>query len=134
MNYNLSKNHFINSNFTSILILFMVLFCTNCQLFSNPTGESQIIQTYSTDSGEYHYLHTVIKVSNNGNKTIYQTTINIQADTNIRSYYKTTTSNLTIQPDSSIYITVDFSFKNETENNEEQWNEDSIKILSTFWN
>lgn len=96
----------------------ITIFFNSCNFFSNPQAESQIIQTYTSDSGEYHYLHTVIKISNTGNKTIYQTTLSLQADTNIRTYYKTTTSNLTIQPNNSIFITVDFNFTDEEKTEE----------------
>ena len=113
------------------------LFFISCSFFSNPQAESTIISTYTNDSDEYHYLSTVIKVSNTGKKTIYQTVISLQADTNIRTYYKTTSSSLTIQPANSVFITVDFSFKDEKETDEsekEAWIEDSVKILNEFWN
>ena len=113
------------------------LFFTSCSFFSSPQASSEIISTYTNDSDEYHYLSAVIKVSNTGNKTIYQTVISLQADTNIRTYYKTTSSSLTIQPANSVFITVDFSFKDEKETDEsekEAWIEDSVKILNEFWN
>ena len=121
-----------------IIILFSSsLFFASCQLFSSPQAESSIVSTYTNDSDEYHYLSAVIKISNTGNKTIYQTVISLQADTNIRTYYKTTTSNLTIHPENSVFITVDFSFKDEKEKEEsekEKWIEDSVKILTDFSN
>ena len=113
------------------------LFFTSCSFFSSPQASSEIISTYTNDSDEYHYLSVVIKVSNTGKKTIYQTVISLQADTNIRTYYKTTSSSLTIQPANSVFITVDFSFKDEKETDEsekEAWIEDSVKILNEFWN
>ena len=119
------------------------LFFTSCSFFSSPQASSEIISTYTNDSDEYHYLSVVIKVSNTGNKTIYQTVISLQADTNIRTYYKSATSSLTIQPGHSVFITVDFSFKDEEnddktssseQKDQEKWIEDSVKILNEFWN
>ena len=129
---------------TLVAMFAAALFFTSCTFFSSPQASSEIISTYTNDSDEYHYLSAVIKVSNTGNKTIYQTVINLQANTNIRTYYKTATSTLTIQPSNSIFLTVDFSFTEEEKNEDkdssseqnvkEKWILDSVKVDSAFWN
>lgn len=128
-----------------IIVLFFLFIQSSCVLFSEPEGTAEIISTYTTNSGDYHYLETVIKITNSSDKNIYTTTINLQAESTKQTYYKTSTSSLVIKPGTNIYITVDFSFE-EQENDskqeenkkdsteKEEWKKDSVKIIDVFFN
>lgn len=142
--------HFFNF-FLFILILF---FNSSCDFFDTPCGDVEIISTYTTNSGEYHYLTVTLKISNIGNKDIYNSTISLKAESSIRTYYKTQTCNTVIKPNNSIYYPIEFQFEDEktdesktkTEDSnermqndsssirEEKWIEDSVEIMEEFWN
>ncbi len=146
-------------HFNFILLLF-VFTITSCSFFSYPEATTELVSTYTEESKPYYYLYIVIKITNSSNKNIYNSTISIKADSTKRSYYKTTSSNITIKPENSIFITLELSFtKDETsqestskpseeqpsenndsenssikESNTEKWIEDSVEIVSSFWN
>lgn len=127
--------------FNTIILLLIILNQSSCGLFSEPQGTAEIISSFTSDSGDYQYLESIIKITNIGNKNIYSTTISLRADSSKRTYYKTTTSTIIIKPGTEIYISVDFSFekqndnKNETSSSEEEkWKEDTVRIIDVFWN
>lgn len=128
--------------FNTIILLLIILNQSSCGLFSEPQGTAEIISSFTSDSGDYQYLESVIKITNTGNKNIYTTTISLQADSSKRTYYKTTTSTIVIKPKAEIYITVDFSFEEKNDKESvtissekiEEWKENSVKIIDVFWN
>lgn len=128
--------------FNTIILLLIIFNQSSCVLFSDPEGTAEIISSYTIDSGNYHYLENVVKITNIGNKNIYSSTISLQADSSKRTYYETTTSNIVIKPGYEIYITVELSFEEKddeekekpSEDEKEKWKEETVKIIDVFWN
>ncbi|MCR5063880.1 MAG: hypothetical protein K6A89_11415 [Treponema sp.] len=119
--------------FASFLFMFLSINAcfTGCKLFEEPEGESELLSVYTKDIDDNHYLNATLKISNTSDKIIYNSTVSIQADTNLHSYYKTLSLDITIEPDSSIYIPVQMEFtQKSTETPKEEWNKSSFRILS----
>lgn len=113
------------------IFLAMISLFTSCKLFADPEGESELLSVYTKDVDDNHYLNATLKISNTSDKIIYNSTVSIQADTNLHSYYKTLSLDITIEPDSSIYIPVQMEFtQKSTETPKEEWKVNSFKILS----
>ena len=113
------------------IFLAMISLFTSCKLFADPEGESELLSVYTKDIDDNHYLNATLKISNTSDKIIYNSTVSIQADTNLHSYYKTLSLDITIEPDSSIYIPVQMEFtQKSTETPKEEWKVNSFKILS----
>lgn len=109
----------------------MISLFASCKLFADPEGESELLSVYTKDIDDNHYLNATLKISNTSDKIIYNSTVSIQADTNLHSYYKTLSLDITIEPDSSIYIPVQMEFtQKSTETPKEEWKVNSFKILS----
>lgn len=146
----------INNKFKLIIICSFPILLLGCKLFEYPEGKAEIVSVYTTDSGTAHYLTVEIKVSNESTKNIYYSNINLEAKSSKRSYYSTCTSSLSILPGKSIYLSKDFSFteqeeeeneitessdtdspettKTEESDDEEKWLTDSVTILEEFYN
>lgn len=116
----------------SIFTIFAIsIFFTSCKLFAEPEGESELLSVYTKDIDDNHYINATLKISNTSDIIIYNSTVSIQADTNFHSYYKTLSLDITIEPDSSIYIPVQMEFtQKSTETPKEEWNKSSFRILS----
>lgn len=119
------------------LFFIFIFSITSCSFFSYPEATSEVISSYTKESDSYHYIYATIKITNISDKNIYNSIICLKADSTKRSYYKTTSLNITIKPGNSIYLTFDFSFEENTNNKDsekEKWIEDSVIILDTVWN
>jgi len=125
------------------LFFIFIFSITSCSFFSYPEATSEVISTYTKESDSYHYLYATIKITNISDKKIYNSTISVKADSTKKSYYKTSSSNITIHPGNSIYLIIDLSFEKKAnivpsdENDHEEtekWIEDSVIILDSFWN
>lgn len=128
--------------FNFIFFSFFVFY--GCTFFESPKGNSEIISVHTRNYAETHYLSITIRLSNVGNKNIYNSTISVQADSTKKTYYKTATSNTIINPNNEIYFIIELNFTDDKETNiddntkedenKEIWKEDSVKIINAFWN
>lgn len=84
------------------------------------------------------YICATVKITNTSNKNIYNTTINIQAKAGERTYYKTISLDVVITPGSTIYIPIEIEKQTKQlaavgTSNDDKWDKDSIKIISSYW-
>lgn len=145
---------------TLILCLTSMLF--GCDFFEAPTGTAELLDVYTRSESEYidklsfwsggtsggsvkkeevttvTYICTTVKITNTSDKNIYNTTINVQAKAGDRTYYKTVSLDVTIEPGNSIYIPIEIEkntrdLKNVKDDNDAAWDLNSIKIISVSW-
>ena len=84
------------------------------------------------------YICATVKITNTSNRNIYNTTINIQAKAGERTYYKTISLDVLITPGSTIYIPIEIEKQTKQlaaigASNDDKWDKDSIKIISSYW-
>lgn len=134
----------------------------SCNLFEEPYGEAELLDTYTRNEKGYieeyfsfgssslissdqekpkptevliSYICTTIKITNSGNKNIYNSTINVSAKAGERTYYKTISLDITIAPGCSIYIPIEIEKPTKellavNSSNDSDWDLTSFKILS----
>lgn len=124
---------------TVILLSFLL---GSCKFFEEPQGKAELLSIYTTDekykydSNDYYirYLNATLKISNTGSIDIYNSTVSLFCETNEREYYKTVSFDITIKPDTCIYIPVEFDFNTRFNNKpNEKWKLDSLKIINAYW-
>lgn len=121
-------------NLGCIFILLISTITTSCKFFEEPDGSCELLDVYTKDEDDMHYIRGTLKISNTSNKNIYNSTISVQAKTNKRTYYKTLSLDITIEPDSCIYVPVELEFKQKsTESSKENWEANSLKIIGEKW-
>lgn len=84
------------------------------------------------------YLCTTVKITNTSDRTIYNSLINIQATAGDRTYYKSISLDITIAPGAIIYIPIEMEKETKeliavNNDNDKEWDKDSIKIISVSW-
>ena len=139
--------------FTKIIVFTAALFMaglsplfTACQLFEVPQGEAELLDIYtyaeqglkensSTEKEDkIRFITATIKISNTGDINIYNSTINVSAETNKRTYYKTLSLDITIPPEHSIFIPVEMEIDLKQKGHEnETWKTDSMCITDSCW-
>lgn len=147
----------------TLVILTTISLQTSCTLFELPTGACELLDVYTRNEQEYKeeyfsfgnstsqeradktqevtisYICTTVKISNTSKKSIYTTTINIQASAGERTYYKTISLDVLIAPGATIYIPIEIEKYTKQlaavdTNNDAPWDTNSIKIISCHFN
>lgn len=131
------KNKLSIHSFIRVIIILAIFVSTflSCSFFETPQGTCELLSIYTQNEEDSHYIIATLKISNISNMTIYNSTINIQADTNKRTYYKTISQNIMIKPNKTIFIPVELYFiqKSKETTEKEEWYTDSFIISDSSW-
>ena len=134
MNSKTNKWSLVWEKLCFLLILILAVCFTSCTLFKDPEGDCELLSVYKKDVEDVHYIYATLKISNTSDKNIYNSTVSLEAATNLRKYYKTVSLDITITPGDSIFIPIEMSFtQKNTETPKEEWNTGSFTIISKAW-
>lgn len=162
--FKLTKQELFKKTKKLILATVILFPFLSCSFFESPSGTVELLDVYTRNEVEYidtysfytfgtsssekgisktkqvtvSYICTTVKITNTSDKNIYNTTINIQAKAGERTYYKTISLDVTIEPGNSIFIPIEIEkntkdLKAVDSKNDADWDIDSIKIISVSW-
>jgi hypothetical protein len=94
-----------------------------------PVGEAKVVSFYELDTGGQELLTATIEVKNTGKTGIGSCSISISAKTSARTYKKTFTKTIDIQPGGMVYFDVEFLYSS----TEERLASEGLAIIGEFY-
>jgi hypothetical protein len=94
-----------------------------------PSGKATIVSSYESTDGSVKSCIATLKIENTGLSTINLYSISLSAETDVRVYYKTLSSSLTIIPGKSAYVEAELPYGAATE----ALKADGVRIVDEFY-
>lgn len=99
------------------LALICVVVVASCSGISEwyPSGDVSVAGSYEYEDAGVRWLALTVTVRNTGSSTITLSTFTVAAETGVRTYWKTVTSNTRVLPGASIKVVMALSYANASE-------------------
>lgn len=117
------------------IILVSIIFLYSCSLFESPSGSASIVSLVINDTETTSTCKAFIEIVNTGKSNIYSSTISVNANSNLSSYYSSSSYSAVILPNKKYYVSMQFVItKNQDDQVEEEiWNTNLIEIVEQYY-
>lgn len=117
------------------IFAFLLISIFSCSFFEGPSGSASIVSVVINDTETTSICKVYIEILNTGKSNIYTSTISVNANSNLSSYYSSSSYSALILPNKKYYIFMQFTItKNQDDQSEEEmWNKDDIKIVEQYY-